>query len=301
MASRRGCGEAGRGKFVALRNGQVTLNTHHADMLGVVSNKAMIEGSAPQDQRRHVTIAYVGRVPVRVRGEVTCGDLITASGRNDGTGMRATGLHLPTVGRVVTLGTAPKSLDENWHVEIIIPGRRATSRVACTAGSTLNVRQRSLWVAVRSACKHELVMFYQQQNPFGEGGIMNRVMESIHLSDRQRMVDSVNLGSMLLIGETCAGSLECPIMLRRYLDTCPIVPPERASSSALDGLGNRWHASTADMDEGRLDIFFARQCLSRHYPDLLSPPSLVVNVAASGVAVKKRDTSCSARALGLED
>ena len=90
-------------------------------------------------------------------------------------------------------------------------------------------------------------------------------------------------------------------MLRRYLDTCPIVPHERASSSALDGLGNRWHASTADMDEGRLDIFFARQCLSRHYPDLLSPPSLVVNrAAASGVAVKKQETSCSARALGLE-
>lgn len=59
-------------------------------MLAVVTRKAMIEGSKRGDPSRSSasdTVAYAGRVPVRVRGPVKEGDHIVPSGNQDGTGV----------------------------------------------------------------------------------------------------------------------------------------------------------------------------------------------------------------------
>ncbi|MEF8797324.1 MAG: hypothetical protein V5A48_12775, partial [Salinivenus sp.] len=41
--------------------------------------------STETDDARRVAVAFVGQVPVRLRGEADVGDLVVASGRNDGT------------------------------------------------------------------------------------------------------------------------------------------------------------------------------------------------------------------------
>ena len=59
-------------------------------MLGVVSRKALVTGSmrdVASSSNAGDTVAYAGRVPVRVRGPVQLGDYIVASGLEDGTGV----------------------------------------------------------------------------------------------------------------------------------------------------------------------------------------------------------------------
>ena len=67
--------------------GQLTRITKNADMLGVINRKAMVAGSQPDDEERdnYDTVAYVGRVPVRVIGAAAGGDCVGPSGREDGT------------------------------------------------------------------------------------------------------------------------------------------------------------------------------------------------------------------------
>ena len=79
-------------RFVPRHSGRLSRKgTDNAELLAVVSRKAMVVGSkrgdafspnAPSD-----TVAYSGRVPVRVRGLVGRGDHIVPSGLEDGTGV----------------------------------------------------------------------------------------------------------------------------------------------------------------------------------------------------------------------
>jgi hypothetical protein len=305
------------GDVVSLVDSEVSLmTTDDAGILGVVSHKAMVEGSEPLDTRRHVRIAYVGRVPVRVRGPVACGDYITPSGRNDGTGVKATGLHQRTVGCVISLGVAPGSAEEAWQVEIVaMPPQSSYGNprvglgahalrlfvalcvvgMLCLCGRTLllegqggsgqhsTVSANSIlpcgrdgWDTVRRACKEELSLFYQgTTNPFGEGGIVNELQMGGYLEDAYTVAEKLDLGSVVWIGETCVANQDCPVLLRRYLDSCPLVPQ---NISAKSGRLHMPHIlATPKTMESHVDILFARQCLSRRYPDLLSPPSLVAS------------------------
>ena len=75
-------------------DGLLSRNTTHAAMVAVVSRQAAVEGSCPgpgEDRAAFDSIAYVGRVPVAVRGRWRAGDRITPSGRNDGTAAAVAG------------------------------------------------------------------------------------------------------------------------------------------------------------------------------------------------------------------
>ena len=78
--------------------GRITRRTNRCEMLGIVSRKAVVEGSAPPEPERHLydTVAHCGVVPVKLslsqRGQLACecpaprlGQLLTPSGLHDGT------------------------------------------------------------------------------------------------------------------------------------------------------------------------------------------------------------------------
>lgn len=116
-------GQVNDGDIVAIVDGRLSRRgTATAQMLGVVSNKAMLEGSAakPGDNRQHRSVAYAGRVPVNVRGLCQPGDRITFSGLEDGTGIRATSWCQPSVGKVLATGTPPDLAGKAWQVEIAV-------------------------------------------------------------------------------------------------------------------------------------------------------------------------------------
>jgi hypothetical protein len=79
----------GAGDVVGVHGGEVSLRTDGADRALVVSSQPIVAGNAPADEADragHETVAFVGQVPARVRGPVEEGDLVVASGENDGTG-----------------------------------------------------------------------------------------------------------------------------------------------------------------------------------------------------------------------
>eukprot|EP01043_Picozoa_sp_COSAG02_P010881 COSAG02_NODE_392_length_23227_cov_30.763620_25_plen_726_part_00 len=75
------------GSVVGLFGGKISLKTVDADMVAVVSRRALCVGSFPgPDKAVHGDIvAYLGQVPVRVRGQVASGDTLVPSARHDGT------------------------------------------------------------------------------------------------------------------------------------------------------------------------------------------------------------------------
>jgi cytohesin len=70
----------------------ISRQTDGAEMLGVISRQAIVEGNAPPEAEKDMfdKVAYVGRVPVRLQteeaGKSKPGDLVFPSGANDGTG-----------------------------------------------------------------------------------------------------------------------------------------------------------------------------------------------------------------------
>lgn len=94
------------GDVVGFRRGVLTRRTINCSMLGIVSRKAVVEGSAPPQSERHLyeTVAYNGIVPVKlslsastVSSSAGCdcsavpeqGQLLVPSGKHDGTAVLA--------------------------------------------------------------------------------------------------------------------------------------------------------------------------------------------------------------------
>eukprot|EP01052_Picozoa_sp_SAG31_P006415 SAG31_NODE_295_length_18239_cov_15.063065_5_plen_908_part_00 len=94
------------GELVGLVNGEITRRTSDADMLGIISRRAAVVGSCPfnrQNMLEYDTVAYCGRVPVKIRGDATPGAFIIPSGFNDGSGVAVTRPDLSQAGRAVAV------------------------------------------------------------------------------------------------------------------------------------------------------------------------------------------------------
>ncbi len=76
-------------EIVGVRGGEVSLQTGGAGRVMVASRAPIMTGNAEPgsetDAARRVKVAFVGQVPVKTRGSVDTGDLIVASGQDDGT------------------------------------------------------------------------------------------------------------------------------------------------------------------------------------------------------------------------
>ena len=140
------------GDVVGFHRGRISRNTRNVNMLGVVTRKAVVEGSAPPaDERHHYdTIAYQGVVPVKVSGQPRAGlsscdcptpqagQLLVPSGRHDGAavlvppseGLSRVGILLDAADNLNASGSA----DVSWSLmqavvvspaETVVGSRRA--------------------------------------------------------------------------------------------------------------------------------------------------------------------------------
>lgn len=77
-------------EVVGVVDGAVTKRTTGAEQALVVSDQPIVKGNSPgqdpADRERYEVCAFVGQVPVKVRGPVDEGDLVVPSGADDGTG-----------------------------------------------------------------------------------------------------------------------------------------------------------------------------------------------------------------------
>jgi hypothetical protein len=74
---------------VGVVDGAVTRDTANAEQALVVSDRPIVTGNSPgptaEHREGHEVCAFVGQVPVKVRGPVDAGDLVVPAGEHDGT------------------------------------------------------------------------------------------------------------------------------------------------------------------------------------------------------------------------
>ncbi len=77
------------GDIVGVVGGKITKQTTGVNQLMVISSAPMVLGNVPEagKEKDYEKVAFMGQVPVRVRGIVNIGDYIIASGNNDGFGI----------------------------------------------------------------------------------------------------------------------------------------------------------------------------------------------------------------------
>lgn len=77
------------GEIVGVKEGKISYTTADADHLLVISTNPIVLGNQPEEhlEYRYEKVAFMGQVPVRIRGEVSKGDYILPFGEHDGTGI----------------------------------------------------------------------------------------------------------------------------------------------------------------------------------------------------------------------
>lgn len=97
--------EIGPGEIVGVFAGGISRRTADALRLMIVTDRPSVLGNVPEPERvgDYEALAFLGQVPVRVRGPVVEGDYIVPSGADDGVGvaLRPDEVSLPDVERIV--------------------------------------------------------------------------------------------------------------------------------------------------------------------------------------------------------
>jgi hypothetical protein len=80
------------GNIIGVFSGKISKITQNADVVTAISTAPAILGNDPgkDNVKSHKKVGFVGQVPVKVRGKVSSGNYIIASGKNDGTGIAVT-------------------------------------------------------------------------------------------------------------------------------------------------------------------------------------------------------------------
>ncbi len=77
------------GDIVGVSGGKISKRTADATQILVISTNPAVLGNMPSEAEaeRYEKVAFMGQIPVKVRGQVNIGDYILPSGYNDGTGI----------------------------------------------------------------------------------------------------------------------------------------------------------------------------------------------------------------------
>lgn len=77
------------GDIVGVKNGKISSYTEDADQLMVISSQPIVTGNAPDPEREHLfePVAFIGQVPIRIKGSVKAGDYIIPDGEGSGLGI----------------------------------------------------------------------------------------------------------------------------------------------------------------------------------------------------------------------
>lgn len=112
------------GQVVGVRDGKVTLDTEGAEQLMVISCKPCVLGNIPADgeESDYVKVAFMGQVPVVVRGRVNTGDYIIPSEYADGTAVAVTpeDIEVEHLDRIVGRAWSSSDSDVYGMVNVVV-------------------------------------------------------------------------------------------------------------------------------------------------------------------------------------
>jgi len=111
-----------QGQIVGIKDGKISKNTENATDLKVISTSAIVLGNwkGKEDEHKMEQVAFLGQVPVLVHGKVNTGDLIIASGKNDGTGIAVPESEITPEQYKNVVGTAWTSSEDEGSKYILV-------------------------------------------------------------------------------------------------------------------------------------------------------------------------------------
>ncbi|MFZ1679308.1 MAG: hypothetical protein WAT91_18665 [Saprospiraceae bacterium] len=97
-----------KGDIVGVYNGRISKNTRYADQVLAITSQPLVLGNMPADDKvsDFEQVAFLGQVPVYVKGPVKLGDYILPSGNNDGIALAVPAGSLTTEMLSMVLGKA---------------------------------------------------------------------------------------------------------------------------------------------------------------------------------------------------
>ncbi len=158
-------------EIVGVFAGKVTKATDDAHHTAVVSNRSIVIGNMPHQEEEHLyeDVAFLGQVPVRIRGKVKAGDYIVPSGLNDGTGIAVSPQNLTPDRYAQIVGKAWESSDDEG-IKIINTVVGLQSGYPGAEIASLIQNQQEEIKSLRAELENLKAMFvaYQQSNPCSE-------------------------------------------------------------------------------------------------------------------------------------
>ncbi|MCG8427749.1 MAG: hypothetical protein MI754_10380 [Chromatiales bacterium] len=101
------------GDIVGVRAGRISKDLTQAEQVQVISTAPAVSGNSPGENRsQHRRVAFIGQVPVKVRGTVKSGDYILPSGDHDGVGIAKSAEQLGAADLNQIVGRAWSASDE---------------------------------------------------------------------------------------------------------------------------------------------------------------------------------------------
>ena len=109
------------GDIVSVTGGKISKNTTNARQFMVISTKPAMLGNMPSkgQENRYEKVAFMGQIPVKVKGIVYIGDYIIPSGKNDGIGQAVSPDDIKAVQYSQIVGVAWSSSVMNNGISII--------------------------------------------------------------------------------------------------------------------------------------------------------------------------------------
>ncbi len=143
----------GAGDVVGVCNGKITKNTRQAQQIMVISTSPIVQGNWKDKDKTRLPVAFLGQVPVRVRGPVRSGDILIASEDMDGTAI-AVPIHEITSHQLTRIVGRAWESTENRTISLIhtLVGMPLQSHVLATKWARLrqmmaSLKEDSTWVS----------------------------------------------------------------------------------------------------------------------------------------------------------
>ncbi|HEX9659760.1 MAG TPA: hypothetical protein VGA18_05635, partial [Rhodothermales bacterium] len=110
------------GDVVAVSSGKISLHSDKVDRHMVITDRSAVLGNMPDPENEHLfeRVAFVGQVPVKIRGPVSSGDFVLPSGLHDGVARAVApeSISIDDIGRII--GRAWESSDQSQERKVLI-------------------------------------------------------------------------------------------------------------------------------------------------------------------------------------
>ncbi|MFC1770616.1 hypothetical protein ACFLZV_01900 [Candidatus Margulisiibacteriota bacterium] len=164
-----------KGEIIGVKGGKITKDTTDAEQIMVISSAPIVIGNWPgQDKESlYAPVAFLGQVPVKIKGRVKAGDYIVPTGLNDGIGIA-----------VSSHDITPEMVDSILGIAWETSNQKEAKLIKALIGFPSNLSSLIKEIESMKKIKQEISLLKENNNKLKE-------TYSKKLSDRQKQINSL--------------------------------------------------------------------------------------------------------------